>query len=85
MRPEEIAELKSIFSQVLEERRSIDSETHRKDHDFLHIMMEREVRKSELIESTKKQVLGWGMILLMGFIGYSLLEHIKNLLLKFIH
>lgn len=84
MKPEDIELLKVIFSQVLDERRSIDSETHAKDHIFLHTLMEKEQRKSELIENTKKQVLGWATILLLGFIGYSILEHIKTLLVKLI-
>lgn len=82
MAPEEIQQLKSVFAEVLNERRSIDAETHRKDHEFLHIMMEKEEKKIALVESTKKQVLGWAMIGVVGLIGYSLLEHLKTFLIK---
>lgn len=82
MKPEELELVKAVFVQVLDERRSINEETHKKDHDFLHVMMQREKRREDLVENTKKQVLGWSMIAVIGFIGYSLLEHIKNLLVK---
>lgn len=85
MAPEEIDQLKSIFAEVLNERRSIDAETHRKDHEFLHVMMEKEEKRSELVEATKKQVLGWAMIGAVGLIGFSLLEHLKTFLIKILN
>ena len=85
MLQEDINQLKAIFTEVLNERQTIDSETHRKDHEFIHMMIDRQEKRAELIESTKKQVLGWAMVGTLGLIGFSILEHLKIFLIKILN
>lgn len=77
--------IKQAMAAVLDERRSIDSSEHAKDHEFIHDLRAKANRHTRLIEDTKKQVLGWATIAVLGFFGYSILLHMKTLLVKLIN
>ncbi len=65
----EAAELKEIIHSVLDERDSLDHETHADHHRFISEMVESARRRRELREAVKKQVLGWGAIVFVTSLG----------------
>lgn len=85
MTTEELELIKSIFVGVLDEHRTIDANNHKKDHEFVHELRLRAQRRDDLIENTKKQVLGWATIGVLGFFGYSILLHLKTIIVKFLN
>lgn len=70
----ERGEIISAVNEALDKRRGEDTE-HKSDHAFLRMLEERERRKDEMWEKVKTQVLGWGIIAVVGGIGAWLLNH----------
>lgn len=62
-------DFKKILIEVLEERRGIDAERHRQEHDFVALMIEDRRRKTEQWEAIRSQIYGWGIIVFLGAIG----------------
>ena len=85
MTTEELEALKTVFTSVLDERRSIDADNHQKDHQFVHELRLKARRRDDLIENTKKQVFGWATIGVLGFFGYSILLQVKTTLIKLLN
>jgi hypothetical protein len=82
-------ELKRIFKEVfVEEIRQLFvicqdstasfSESHRLEHDFIKILIEREKERVSLRQDLKKQVIGWGIIALVGAFGAWVWEQIYH-------
>lgn len=77
--------IRRAVSSVLDERRSVDAESHHRDHEFVHELRLRAKRRDDLIENTKKQVFGWATIGILGFVGYSILIHLKTVIVRFLN
>lgn len=58
--------------------RSVPFEEHREHHEFIAMWIEREKRKIEMAEKVKAQLAGWGVITLLGGIGYAVWEWVKR-------
>lgn len=72
MNPEKEEELRfiaQIVAETLDERRSISEEAHRSHHAFLDAWIEEIEIKKERREKVKTQVVGWGIITILGGIG----------------
>lgn len=76
-------ELTAIVSKacanVLDARRSIEEVRHRKHHDFIDLLLEREKRRQDRIETVKAHVYGWGIITGLGGIGAALWYWLENI------
>lgn len=46
-----------------------EGSSHHKHHDYIQMCIERERRRREMWEKVKTQVLGWGIIAMIGFLG----------------
>jgi|LakMenEpi03Aug12_release.lakeMendotaPanAssembly.Ray.scaffolds.fasta_scaffold25435_3 hypothetical protein len=69
--------LREILADVLEQHESVTAATHAEHHEFIRAMIAREKVKAERWEAIQKQVLGWGVIALIGAIGHAVSEHLK--------
>ena len=72
MEDEQIAK---VINAVLDKRRGEDIE-HKEHHAFVNLMIQREERKKEMWNKVKTQVLGWGIIAIVGSFGAWALSHI---------
>lgn len=64
MTPEEF---KKILDETLADH--LDPITHKEHHEAIEAIILREKRKQEMWQKIKTQVLGWGIIALIGWIG----------------
>ena len=78
-------ELKETIEQVLDERAKIDSKTHLDHHYFVAKLMKDEASQEDFWGKIKQQVLGWGMITVIGFFGYHLLDSLKEILIHILN
>lgn len=62
-------DLLEAMNEVLAERARIDQVTHAQHHEFIKMQIEKHQDRKRLRESVKKQVIGWGFILALGWIG----------------
>jgi len=58
--------------------RPIADELHLEHHQFIGEWIKRTRRRAETMEKVKAQVGGWGVIVLLSGIGYSVWEWIRN-------
>jgi hypothetical protein len=58
--------------------RSVPHEEHREHHEFISHWIERQRRKEEIFEKVKAQLAGWGVITMLGAIGYTVWEWLKR-------
>jgi len=61
--------LKTIIDDALESRSRIDIDMHAQHHDFIQHYIEEQERKRERWDAIQRQVLGWGIIAIVGSIG----------------
>jgi len=62
--------IKKLFHEVLDERDRIDAETHREDHEWIHVKREREMRRQKIITRARDSAIGTIITaLIMGMIG----------------
>lgn len=70
------------INKVLDQRRSIDEETHRAHHEFIRFQIERSRRWQKRIDKIIESVGGWVVIAFLSGIGvavyYWVIEHIKH-------
>jgi hypothetical protein len=72
----------AAIEEVLEKRSKIDSTVHLEDHLFIaHLRAEKE-KTIRLTDKIKEQVLGWGAISIIGFLGYHLLNELRDVLVS---
>jgi len=72
MTPDDVA---TAVGKELDRRRGQEIE-HKEHHAFVQKMIEREERKQEMWEKIKAQVLGWGVIALVGGIGTAVYNYL---------
>lgn len=65
-------ELKRLLHDVLTEYKAINDEVHASHHAFIEMMIKKEERKAQRWETIKTQVGGWGIILVLAFIGKTM-------------
>lgn len=65
---------KEWFEHLIE----IEAKTHRKHHDYIDSEIEKNARDAERWEKIKTQVLGWGVIAIVGWLGTIALKAIEN-------
>ena len=70
-------DLKEVLDASLNELKWVDQATHKEHHSFVESLIEKEHRKQERWEKIKTQVLGWGIMVVVGSIGAWVLNHIK--------
>jgi len=61
--------LREIIRSELEDRSNIDINTHAEQHEFIATLIDEERRKQERWDAIQRQVLGWGIIAIVGSIG----------------
>jgi len=71
-------DLKKALEEVLDARAPVDKETHIKHHKFIDVLIEEWEKKKERNEKIKTQVMGWGVILLLGAIGKAVYHYFVN-------
>lgn len=64
--------LKTAFNQALNERDSLDHETHRKHHDYIDTLIHESKVKSARHEAIRRQIMGWGIAVFLTGIGTAL-------------
>lgn len=57
-----------IINEVLDSRREKDL-SHSEHHEFIERMIKKEERRQEIWDKVKAQVLGWGIVAIIGSIG----------------
>ena len=68
--PHELREMvKATFVEVLEERARIDADTHAAHHAVINEWVECSKRRREIVEKVVSQVLGWGLVAMVGGLG----------------
>ena len=61
-------EIRHIFA-ICQETTNTFTETHKVEHDFIKAQIAKEQRRQKLFEELIKQILGWGIIALVGGLG----------------
>lgn len=57
---------------------SIETKTHAKHHDYINSQIDKNARDAERWEKIKTQVLGWGVIAIVGWLGTIALKAIEH-------
>ena len=70
-------ELKEVLDSALSDIGWVDQKTHEEHHEFVRMLIKKEERKKERWEKVKTQVLGWGIVALIGAVGTWVATHIK--------
>lgn len=65
---------REAIAQELDKRNRIDQETHKAHHDYVANLIECSRRRREIFDAVSKQVLGWGLLIALGFIGKAVYE-----------
>ncbi len=63
-----VEEIRQIFL-ICQESTATFSETHKLEHDYIKVLIEREKLKSMFYRDITKQLVGWGLIATLGAIG----------------
>ena len=64
------------LEKALDKRSRIDQEKHYKHHEFIEAMIEQKVRRAQFISTIKSQVLGWGVVVVLGWIGKTVAKKV---------
>lgn len=72
-----VEEIRQIFL-ICQESTATFSEAHRLEHDFVKAMLERERLRADFYRDIKKQVFGWGIMAIAGFLGNWLITHLHR-------
>jgi len=70
---------------ALDQRSRIDATTHADHHQFVGHLISRYQRRRELTDKVKQQVVGWGVILLLGGIGTAVYHYVANISQRIVH
>lgn len=65
-------ELKGLLNEILDERRSIDSQEHATHHAFVQTLITKQELRAQRIEKAKQHAIGWGVVMAISGFGYSL-------------
>lgn len=65
-------ELRTILNEVLDERQSLDADEYAMHRDFIRSLIARQKLRQERIEKAKQHAIGWGVIMAISGLGYSL-------------
>lgn len=68
MREVFVEEIRQLFL-ICQDTTATFSEAHKLEHDFIKILIEREKHRIAFYQDLEKQVIGWGIIALVGTIG----------------
>ena len=69
MKEEDILQIKSNLNQTLDERDSIDHQTHSKHHDYIDLLIKESNVRAVRYEAIRRQVIGWGIVTFLTAIG----------------
>lgn len=78
----EKSELQEALNEVMDARRRIDEETHVQHHQFIEMQVEKHKERQRVREAVKKQVIGWGLTVLLGGIGTAVYQYATWLVAK---
>jgi len=78
MREVFIEEIRQVFL-ICQESTGNFSETHKLEHDFIKAMIEREHHRIAFYRDIEKQVVGWGLIAIIGALGAWALSQVHIL------
>lgn len=67
-----------IIEQALDARARIDAESHAEHHAYIAAMIAREGRKQKLFDNVIQQLLGWGVIAIVGAIGTAVIKQFNS-------
>ena len=77
MTPEDREEIIKEFNKALDRRRGEDIQ-HKEHHAFVSMLIEKERIKQQRLETIRRQVLGWGVIVLLSGIGYAMYDYLVD-------
>ena len=63
-----IEEIRQLFL-ICQESTAAFSESHKLEHDFIRVIIEKEKRRSAFYQDIQKQIIGWGIIAIVGAFG----------------
>lgn len=61
-------EIRQLFV-ICQETPAVFSENHKLEHDFMKVLIAREKRREERNQDILKQIIGWGIIAIVGSFG----------------
>lgn len=70
-------EVIEAIHQAIDER-SIIPESHKEHHAYIQMCIDRESRRREMWDKIKAQVLGWGIVAAIGFIGHAVWDYLQH-------
>lgn len=71
-------EIARAVAAELEKARTINVETHRKHHEFMEYMIERQKRSDARKEKIIQTVAGWGVITALTGLGLAIWHYLKQ-------
>jgi hypothetical protein len=71
MEKEHLEQIAASVAEQLDKNRHIDRDTHRKHHEFIDTVIMETNRRRNFWEQIRKQVAGWGIIMVISGIGYA--------------
>ena len=74
----DIKELAKTLIHELDSERKISPETHELHHDYIRHKLSKEEKKDAMWEGVKKQILGWGIIIILSGIGIAVNEWFQH-------
>lgn len=69
-----IEAVRKALAEELDNRNRIDQETHKAHHDYVANLIECSRRRREIFDAVSKQVLGWGVVIALVFVGKAVYE-----------
>ena len=75
---EDIQKISLAVLKDLEKSRTINVETHRKHHEFIDIMIEREKKSQDRKEKWIQIVGGWGIITVLTGLGLAVFHFVRD-------
>ncbi len=69
-----------LLGEVLDKHRGVEAETHKKHHEFIDLAIEDIERKKTFWLSVRKQVFGWGIIMMLSGAGLAVADWMQHVL-----
>ncbi len=75
-------DIRDAVNEAMQQHMAIDAGIHAKHHTLLERLIEQQERRMRFYDRVKQQVAGWGVITVLGAIGYMTYEYVVGLVRK---
>ncbi len=75
-------DVRDAVNEAIQQHMAIDAEIHAKHHNLLERLIEQQDRRMRFYDRVKQQVAGWGVITMLGAIGYMTYEYFVGVVRK---